>query len=157
MALETMDTSAEKGFGDGIREKPLTTDVDSDTRTVGDNVEILETAGSDNLHRKLTGTQVQLFAIGGAIGTSLFVQMGSVLPKSGPAGLFIGFALWSTVIWAVNECFAEMVCYLPVQSPFIRLAGHWVVSTETSLPGRIETDRNDRTMHCLSPWDGTSS
>ncbi|KAE9976277.1 hypothetical protein EG328_002686 [Venturia inaequalis] len=121
-----MENSAEKGFADGVREKPLTTDVDSDTRTLGDNVQVPETAGSDNLHRKLTGVQVQLFAIGGAIGTSLFVQMGSVLPKSGPAGLFIGFALWSTVIWAVNECFAEMVCYLPVQSPFIRLAGHWV-------------------------------
>ncbi|QDS71934.1 hypothetical protein FKW77_000716 [Venturia effusa] len=121
-----MDAPAPKGHSDEIREKTLTFGVDSDTRTLGDDVEIIETAGSDNLHRKLTGTQVQLFAIGGAIGTSLFVQMGSVLPKSGPAGLFIGFALWSTVIWAVNECFAEMVCYLPVQSPFIRLAGHWV-------------------------------
>lgn len=146
-----MDTSAEKGFGDGIREKPLATDVDSDK-----NVEVLETAGSDNLHRKLTGTQVQLFAIGGAIGTSLFVQMGSVLPKSGPAGLFIGFALWSTVIWAVNECFAEMVCYLPVQSPFIRLAGHWVVRTKINFFGRIDTNKAHRMMHCLSQWDGTS-
>ncbi|TID12936.1 putative general amino acid permease [Venturia nashicola] len=121
-----MEITAEKGLGDGVREIPRTHDVDSDTGKLGDNVQVLETAGSDNLHRKLSGFQVQLFAIGGAIGTSLFVQMGSVLPKSGPAGLFIGFALWSTIIWAVNECFAEMVCYLPVQSPFIRLAGHWV-------------------------------
>jgi hypothetical protein len=64
---EIMDTSAEKGFGDGVREKPLDssglTDGESDTRTLGDNVEVLEMAGSDHLHRKLTGTQVQLFAI----------------------------------------------------------------------------------------------
>lgn len=156
-----MENSAEKGFADGVREKPLTTDVDSDTRTLADNVQVPETAGSDNLHRKLTGAQVQLFAIGGAIGTSLFVQMGSVLPKSGPAGLFIGFALWSTVIWAVNECFAEMVCYLPVQSPFIRLAGHWVVSTNIALltiltTYHIETNNNVRMMRCLSLWDGIS-
>lgn len=151
-----MDTSAEKGFSDGIREKPLATDVDSDTRTLADKAEMLETAGSDHLHRKLTGTQVQLFAIGGAIGTSLFVQMGSVLPKSGPAGLFIGFALWSTVIWAVNECFAEMVCYLPVQSPFIRLAGHWVVGNKSALLW-TESNHFHRMMRYPSQWVGIFS
>jgi hypothetical protein len=29
-------------------------------------------------------------------------------------------------MWAVNECFAEMVSYLPVPSPFIRFGGEWV-------------------------------
>ena len=88
--------------------------------------DVNETAGAEHLHRQLRGTQVQLFAIGGAIGTSLFVQMANVLPKSGPAGLFMGFALWATVLWSTNECFAEMVCYMPIPSPFIRLAGAWV-------------------------------
>jgi yeast amino acid transporter len=61
------------------------------------------------LHRKLNSKQVQLFAIGGAIGTSLYVQMGSVLPKGGPAGLFIGFLIWGGVMLCVNECFG-MCC-----------------------------------------------
>ncbi|GAB7325628.1 hypothetical protein MBLNU13_g09611t1 [Cladosporium sp. NU13] len=52
--------------------------------------------------------------------------MGSALPKGGPAGLFIGFVIWAGVMWAVNECFAEMVSYLPVPSPFIRFGGEWV-------------------------------
>ncbi|KAK1979368.1 amino acid permease [Colletotrichum cereale] len=84
------------------------------------------TAGSQALHRKLRGKEVQLFAIGGAIGTSLYVQMGSALPKGGPAGLFIAFIIWGGVMWAVNECFAEMVTYMPVPSPFVRFAGEWV-------------------------------
>ncbi|KAH8883450.1 amino acid permease [Thozetella sp. PMI_491] len=84
------------------------------------------TAGSQALHRKLQGKEVQLFAIGGAIGTSLYVQMGSALPKGGPAGLFIAFLLWGGVMVAVNECFAEMVTYVPVPSPFIRFGGEWV-------------------------------
>ncbi|KAH7153540.1 putative general amino acid permease [Dactylonectria macrodidyma] len=84
------------------------------------------TAGSQALHRKLHGKEVQLFAIGGAIGTSLYVQMGSALPKGGPAGLFIAFLIWGSVMWAVNECFAEMVTYLPIPSPFIRFGGEWV-------------------------------
>lgn len=65
------------------------------------------TAGSQQLHRKLGSKEVQLFAIGGAIGTSLYVQMGSALPKGGPAGLFIGFLIWGAVMLCVNECFGE--------------------------------------------------
>lgn len=104
-------------------------------------------SGSQHLHRKLRGSEVQLFAIGGAIGTckstrtsfcittaarkadnleALYVQMGSALPKGGPAGLFIAFFIWGAVMWAVNECFAEMVTYLPVPSPFIRFGSEWV-------------------------------
>ncbi|KAK5169197.1 uncharacterized protein LTR77_006506 [Saxophila tyrrhenica] len=84
------------------------------------------TAGSQALHRSLRGPEVQLFAIGGAIGTSLYVQMGSALPKGGPAGLLIAFLIWGGVMWAVNECFAEMVTYAPVPSPFIRFGSEWV-------------------------------
>ncbi|KAL2833021.1 amino acid permease/ SLC12A domain-containing protein [Aspergillus cavernicola] len=94
---------------------------DADAGTISDI-----TAGSQALHRKLGGKEVQLFAIGGAIGTSLYVQMGAALPKGGPAGLFIAFIVWGTIMWAVNECFAEMVTYLPVPSPFIRFGGEWV-------------------------------
>ncbi|PYH45578.1 general amino acid permease [Aspergillus saccharolyticus JOP 1030-1] len=83
-------------------------------------------AGSQHLHRKLRGREVQLLAVGGAIGTSLFVQMGAVLPKGGPAELLLGFVAYGTIILAVNQCFAEMVCYLPISSPFVQLAGHWV-------------------------------
>jgi len=29
-------------------------------------------------------------------------------------------------MWAVNECFAEMVTYLPVPAPFVRFGSEWV-------------------------------
>ncbi|KAI1823971.1 general amino acid permease [Xylaria intraflava] len=86
----------------------------------------LISAGSQHLHRRLGGKEVQLIAVGGAIGTSLFVQMGATLPKSGPAGLFLGFVVYGTIMLAVNQCFAEMVTYLPIASPFVRLSGFWV-------------------------------
>ncbi|KAF7116308.1 hypothetical protein CNMCM5793_004474 [Aspergillus hiratsukae] len=86
----------------------------------------LISAGSQHLHRRLGGKEVQLLAVGGAIGTSLFVQMGAALPKGGPAGLFLGFVVYGTILLAVNECFAEMVTYMPIASPFVRLAGAWV-------------------------------
>jgi amino acid transporter len=60
------------------------------------------------------------------VSEALYVQMGSSLPKGGPAGLFIAFVIWAWVMWAVNECFAEMVSYLPVPSPFVRFGSEWV-------------------------------
>ncbi|KAJ5545261.1 hypothetical protein N7535_006355 [Penicillium sp. DV-2018c] len=86
----------------------------------------LISAGSESLQRKLGGKEIQLLAVGGAIGTSLFVQMGASLPKGGPASLFLAFVVYGSVIWCVNQCFAEMVTYLPIASPFIRLGGFWV-------------------------------
>jgi amino acid permease len=41
--------------------------------------------------------------------TALFVQMGSTLPKGGPAGLFLGFIIWSVVMLAMNECFGMCI------------------------------------------------
>lgn len=86
-------------------------------------------AGSQHLHRKLRGKEVQLFAIGGAIGTcmhpfptsgllnvltilALFMQMAYSLPSGGPAGLFIGFVIYGTVMVAVNECFGKPIVHL---------------------------------------------
>ena len=103
--------------------------VQSDTITGDDPNGVGETEvlspGSQKLHRKLRGREVQLFAVGGAIGTcmlvlgllsiasiysfasALFVQMGSALPKGGPAGLFLGFIAYGTIVLAVNECFGK--------------------------------------------------
>ncbi|KIW37820.1 uncharacterized protein PV06_09805 [Exophiala oligosperma] len=86
----------------------------------------LKSSPDAHLQRKLGGKEVQLFAIGGAIGTSVFVTMGSYLPHGGPAGLFLGYTLWCMNVWCVNECFAEMVVYAPVPSGFIRFTSVWV-------------------------------
>lgn len=52
--------------------------------------------------------------------------MGGALPKGGPAGLFLGFCIYGTVMVCVNQCFAEMITYMPIASPFVRLSGFWV-------------------------------
>ncbi|KAF9258318.1 hypothetical protein L218DRAFT_1065464, partial [Marasmius fiardii PR-910] len=64
----------------------------------------------------------------GSIGTVIFVQVGSALTHGGPGSLFIAFAFWSTVVLALNNCLAEMVTWMPISSPFIRYADHFVDS-----------------------------
>ncbi|KAM3471490.1 hypothetical protein MY5147_005804 [Beauveria neobassiana] len=81
---------------------------------------------SDGLQRRLNNRQIQLIAIGGSIGTALFVSIGAGLAKGGPASLLIAFILYPLVLGLVNNSIAEMTVLYPVSGGFIRLAGHFV-------------------------------
>lgn len=80
----------------------------------------------DGLHRRLNNRQIQLIAIGGTIGTGLFVSIGAGLAKGGPGSLLVCYILYSCVMALVNNSIAEMSTYMPVSGGFIRLAGAWV-------------------------------
>ncbi|KAK0385692.1 hypothetical protein NLU13_6869 [Sarocladium strictum] len=106
--------------GNGDHEKKLdnpTTDLTVNGH-LGDN--------SDDLHRRLNNRQIQLIAIGGSIGTALFVSIGNGLIAGGPGSLFLAYTLYSVILGMVNNSIAEMTVYMPVSGGFVRLAGHWV-------------------------------
>ncbi|OJJ42131.1 hypothetical protein ASPZODRAFT_126055 [Penicilliopsis zonata CBS 506.65] len=79
-----------------------------------------------SLHRRLGNRQIQLVAIGGSIGTGLFISIGSGLYKGGPGSLLVAFIIHSIMVGLLNNCLAEMTTYMPVSGGFIRLAGKWV-------------------------------
>lgn len=80
--------------------------------------------------RGLKSRHVQLIALGGSIGTGLFVGAGTTLSLAGPAPLvmcksprcdlnscslkIIAFIVISAIVWAVVQSLAEMTTYLPV-------------------------------------------
>lgn len=80
----------------------------------------------DHTFRKLKPRHIQLIGIGGSIGTALFVAIGGTLQKAGPLGLLLAFSTWCIVVLNVTNCSAEMVSYLPIQSPFVALAGRCI-------------------------------
>lgn len=86
--------------------------------------EIAENA--DNLQRRLSNRQIQLIAIGGSIGTALFVSIGGGLHSGGPGSLFIAYVIYACMLALVNNSIAEMTVLYPVSGGFIRLAGHFV-------------------------------
>lgn len=77
------------------------------------------------LHRRLGNRHVQLIAIGGSIGTGLFVAIGSALYKGGPGSFLLTIIIQSIMVGMVNNCIAEMGTYMPVGGGFISLAGKW--------------------------------
>lgn len=81
---------------------------------------------ADGLHRRLNNRQIQLLAIGGTIGTGLFVTIGAGLAKGGPGSLLLCYVLYACVVALVNNSIAEMTTFMPVSGGFIRLAGAWV-------------------------------
>lgn len=81
---------------------------------------------ADNLQRHLGNRQIQLIAIGGSIGTALFISIGTGLYNGGPGSLLLAFIIQSTFLAMVNNSLAEMSTAFPVSGGFIRLAGKWV-------------------------------
>ncbi|VEU19530.1 DEKNAAC100312 [Brettanomyces naardenensis] len=80
-----------------------------------------------NVHRRLSRRQIELIAIGGTIGVSLFVNIGTSLKEGGPLSLLLGFTLWCVPILEITSCCAEMVCYLPIRgAPFCIFADRFV-------------------------------
>lgn len=84
------------------------------------------TENADQLQRHLANRQIQLIAIGGSIGTALFVSIGQGLYHGGAASLLIAYTIESIVIAMVTNCVAEMSTAYPVSGGFLRLAGHFV-------------------------------
>jgi len=67
------------------------------------------------LERGLKSRHIQFLALGGAIGTGLFVGSGSILAETGPASLFMGYLSMMAIVWVVMNVLAEMVVFLPMR------------------------------------------
>jgi amino acid transporter len=80
----------------------------------------------DDLKRRLSSRQIQMMAIGGSIGTALFVSIGYGLIAGGPGSLFIAFTIYCVFLAAVNNCMAEMAVFMPVSGSFVRMGSKWV-------------------------------
>ncbi|RDL41495.1 uncharacterized protein BP5553_01474 [Venustampulla echinocandica] len=106
----------EEKHGVGKEPSPYGTDVQPGE--IADN--------ADQLHRSLGNRQIQLIAIGGSIGTALFVSIGGALNKGGPGSLLLAYLIYSFLLAMVNNSIAEMSTLMPVSGGFIRLAGKWV-------------------------------
>ncbi|KAF2247463.1 amino acid transporter-like protein [Trematosphaeria pertusa] len=80
----------------------------------------------DGLHRRLSNRQIQWIAIGGSIGTALFVSIGWGLVEGGPGSLFIAFAGYCFILALANSCMAEMSVFMPVVGGWVRMGSKWV-------------------------------
>ena len=78
------------------------------------------------LQHNLTNRHLQMIAIGGAIGTALFVGSGKALRTAGPAGILIGWGLTGTMIYCMNMALGELAVVFPVSGGFTTFATRFI-------------------------------
>ena len=79
---------------------------------------------SDKLSRSLSARQVQMIAIGGTIGTGLFLGTGKSLATGGPASILIAYAIVGGIVFVTMLSLAEMAAFIPVAGSFCTFAGY---------------------------------
>ncbi|OAQ72554.1 general amino-acid permease GAP1 [Pochonia chlamydosporia 170] len=77
----------------------------------------LESANT-GLARKLKGRHLQMIAIGGSIGTGLFVASGKALESGGPASLLIAFSIVGIMLYCTCQALGELAVLFPIAGSF---------------------------------------
>ncbi|OAA48756.1 Amino acid/polyamine transporter I [Metarhizium rileyi] len=77
----------------------------------------LESANT-GLARKLKGRHLQMIAIGGSIGTGLFVASGDALHAGGPASLLIAFSIVGIMLYCTCQALGELAVLFPIAGSF---------------------------------------
>jgi lysine-specific permease len=76
--------------------------------------------------RKLTSRHISMIAIGGTIGTGLFIGSGATIAKAGPLGALIGFSTVGFLVFSIMNSLGELATFLPVSGSFTTYAGLFV-------------------------------
>ncbi len=82
---------------------------------------------SDNkLRRSLKSRHMNMIALGGSIGTGLFVAGGEVISTAGPGGALVAYGFIGIMVYFLMTSLGEMATYLPVPGSFGTYASRYV-------------------------------
>ena len=76
--------------------------------------------------RGLKDRHISMIAIGGCIGTGLFVTSGGAIHDAGALGALIGYAIIGIMVFFLMTSLGEMATYLPVSGSFSTYATRFV-------------------------------
>lgn len=80
----------------------------------------------EELKRGLASRHLNMIAIGGAIGTGLFVASGSTIAEAGPGGALLAYILIGIMVLLLMQSLGEMAAHLPVAGSFQTFASRYV-------------------------------
>lgn len=86
-----------------------------DEKALASSIDALD---NDSLKRTLQGRHIQFIALGGSIGTGLFIGSGETLVNGGPGSLVLGFLTISVLIVTVVFALGELASVLPLTGAF---------------------------------------
>ncbi|KAF2823173.1 histidine permease [Ophiobolus disseminans] len=90
------------------------------------DVEKQTAATGEGLKRNLSSRHLQFVAIGGTVGTGVFIASGTSIATAGPAGALLAYIFVGSLVYSVMLSLAEMATYLPVSGAFTQYAARFV-------------------------------
>ncbi|KPC81315.1 MULTISPECIES: amino acid permease [Streptomyces] len=86
-----------------------------------DGPKAVDAPAGEGYQRGLGARQIQMIAIGGAIGTGLFLGAGKAIDRAGPS-LILAYAIAGLVIFFIMRALGELLMYRPVSGSFSEYA-----------------------------------
>jgi amino acid transporter len=88
------------------------------------NIETAEEYGY--VTRGLKSRHIQFIALGGTIGTGLFLGIGSAFTRAGPLSVLLGYSFTGIAIFAMMQCLGEMATWLPLPGSIPQFCARYV-------------------------------
>ena len=85
--------------------------------------------GQNNMKRGLNSRHISMIAIGGAIGTGLFVATGNVVSQVGPGGAILAYLIIGVMLYFLMSSIGELATFYPVSGSFSSYATRFVDSS----------------------------
>ncbi|OAQ28725.1 putative lysine-specific permease [Linnemannia elongata AG-77] len=105
----------------------------TDTGSIIDDDKAIHRSGGPNeneqfgeVKRGLKSRHVQMIAIGGTIGTSVFLSAGASVASAGPLGGLISYLIVGTMVFFIVTSLGEMAAYLPLPGAFTTFGARFV-------------------------------
>jgi amino acid transporter len=88
------------------------------------NIETAEEYGY--VTRGLKSRHIQFIALGGTIGTGLFLGIGSAFTRAGPLSVLLGYSFTGLAVFAMMQCLGEMATWLPLPGSIPQFCARYV-------------------------------
>src|SRR3954463_10571086 len=80
----------------------------------------------EHLERKLKTRHLSMIAIGGTIGTGLFLASGATIADAGPGGALTAYLIAGIMVYFIMTSLGEMSAFIPITGSFSTYSDRFV-------------------------------